>query len=116
MGRYAFFNTGLEYKFKFGIQPSCDIREFGGMSYIGIDEDTLIHKWKKIDIDLIKSLLDDEYPIEGLNWSDFKNDLNGTYNLKYHLDSLNTENIYVLGYIIYHQLLYTDELVVEYEL
>ena len=30
MGRYAFFNTGVEYKFVFAVQNSGDILEFGG--------------------------------------------------------------------------------------
>ena len=39
MGRYAFFNTGLEYKFKFAIQSSGDMLNFEGLSYNGRDED-----------------------------------------------------------------------------
>jgi len=115
MGRYAFFNTGLEYKFKFGIQSSGDMVEFNGISYEN-DGDSLIHIWnKEKDEILIKEKLED-YNIDLTN---FENNLEGTYKLKYYLENLkeiSNNHKYILGYLIYHQLQYVDILSVEFEL
>lgn len=116
MGRYAFFNTGIEYKFKFAIQSSGDMLKFSGLSYDGRDEDSLIHKWKKTDAILIKEILDDNPIVEDLDLTKFENNIKGTYDLKEYLESKSNNYTYILGYLIYHQLQYIDELEVDYEL
>ena len=116
MGRYAFFNTGVEYKFKFAIQCSGDMLEFFGVSYYGRDEDSLIHKWKKTDAILIKEMLDSIPIVEDLDLTKFENNIKGTYDLKHYLEDKSNNYTCILGYLIYHQLQYIDELSVDYEL
>lgn len=108
MGRYAFFSTGLEYKFRFAIQPSEDMLQFNGISYDGPDADSLIHKWeKKTDELLIKKKLEDyHYDDIKIDLTKFENNLEGTYDLKDHLDNIkeiNDDHEFKLGYLIYHQ-------------
>jgi hypothetical protein len=121
MGRYAFFNTGLEYKFKFGVQSSGDMIKFNGNSYYGSNEDSLVHTWeKKIDESLIKKQLEDyNYNNIKIDLTNFENNIEGTYKLKNYLDKLEeicNNHEYILGYLIYHQLQYVDILSVEFEL
>ena len=117
MGSYAFFNTGLEYKFKFAIQSSSDMLNFEGLSYNGRDEDELIHIWKKTDEIKIKEKLDNYYDNK-IDITKFEKNLSGTHELKNYLETItDIHNCgYVLGYLIYHQLQYVDELSVRYEL
>jgi len=115
MGRYAFFNTGLEYKFKFALQSSGDMLHFEGLSYNGRDEDELVHIWKKTDEIKIKKILYNYYGQE-VDLTKFEKNLSGTYDLKEHLEETTDDYTYVLGYLIYHQLQYVDELSVNYEL
>jgi len=115
MGRYAFFDTGFEYKFIFGQQPSGDMLEFFGKSYYGFDIESLIHKWTKEDQVLIKQKLDN-YFLNNLEIDKYENNLKGTYQLKEYLQNLNINNCYILGYLIYHQLNYATNLSVKYEL
>jgi hypothetical protein len=125
MGRYAFFNTDLEFKFRFGVQPSSDIRMFGGRvcheHYIGAD---FHHEWEQHDKEYIKEQL--QYLLEwlGVDPVDFElyeKNLEGTYQLKFDLGDLYKEYSeeivcrYILGCCIYHQLLYIDKLEVAYE-
>ena len=105
MGRYAFFNSDFEYKFKFGIQDSNDIRKFGGLC---IDES--IHKWSGDDKKYILSMLDGL----NINFEKYTEDIDGTYELEQFLTN-RINYTYLLGSLIYHQLLYTDELICEYE-
>lgn len=121
MGRYAFFSTGLEYKFRFIIQPSSDMLQFNGISYYGSDEDSLIHKWeKKTDEKLIKKQLEDyNYKDINIDLNKFENNIKGTYDLKDHLDNIkeiSDDHEFKLGYLIYHQLQYVDILSVTFEL
>jgi hypothetical protein len=124
MGRYAFFNTGLEYKFGFGIQTSGDIKRFGGFDNNSIDNP--IHVWSQEDKEYILGILKDMekgYDILPIDFSEFENSLKGTNRVHSKL----LENIskkcedaelyykYYLGAIIYHQLLYTRILTAEYE-
>lgn len=115
MGRYAFFNTGLEYKFKFALQSSNDMLCFEGLSYNGRYEDELTHIWKKTDEIKIKEKLDNCFETE-IDITKFEKNLSGTYDLREHLDAITDNYTYVLGYLIYHQLQYVDELSVNYEL
>ena len=126
MGRYSFFNTGLEYKFRFGVQPSSDIRMFGGrMCHEKYKGGYKYHEWEKKDMDYImdeiKGLL---YWIgeEPVDFEKYANTIEGTYDLKNVLYELynnghNEELVarYVLGCCIYHQLTYTDTLTACYE-
>jgi hypothetical protein len=117
MGRYAFFNTGLEYKFKFAIQSSSDMLDFEGLSSYGGNDDEMYHSWKKTDEIKIKKTLD-EYYEDKVDLTKFEKNLNGTYDLKEYLETITDirECGYVLGYLIYHQLQYVDELSVKYEI
>jgi hypothetical protein len=112
MGRYANFSTGLEYKFAFGIQSSEDMEEFEGVSYNGSDQETLVHKWIKSDEVLIKKKLEEHL----IDISMYKNNIEGTNKLKSYLYNIKMDYKYILGYLIYHQLQYVEELSVEYEL
>ena len=115
MGRYAFFNTGFEYKFGFGIQSSMDMTNFFGTSYYGKDVNSLVHVWKKTDDKLILERLN-KYPYEVIDITKYKKSINGTYKLQHDLEKICDNLEYILGNIIYHQLQYTDELRVNFEL
>ena len=120
MGRYAFFNTELEHKFAFGIQPSSDITEFGGTGdYNGN------HTWTSEDIPFVQQELRDLelwLEIEPFDFTKYEKNLEGTQTLRYELEEkINKmdgviQSKYVLGCLIYHQLLYTEKLTVHYEL
>jgi hypothetical protein len=118
MGRYAFFSTGLEYKFTFAVQESEDILKFGGFHTSKCEM-----KWISSDADFILRRL---HQIEKLfGWSEFdfskfSEDLNGTEEICY--DKNNSFDLtskcgyeYYLGCLIYHQLLYTDILTCHFE-
>jgi hypothetical protein len=117
MGRYAFFNTGVEYKFRFAQQDSIDMTLFGGKTFESEDNSgDLIQKWTKDDIPIIKENLED-YGHYDLDLSKYENNINGTYKLKFDLcDTINDEYTYILGCIIYHQLHYTENLEVKFEI
>lgn len=102
MGRYAFFNTEFEYKFAFGVQDSNDIQLFGGIGHEGV------HTWSEEDKPYIYELLKDLH----IDFEKYINNIDGTYELEkdLHIDSTRK-----LGCLIYHQLLYTEELTCEYE-
>jgi hypothetical protein len=130
MGRYAFFNTGFEYKFWFAIQPSFDIAEFGGT-------DTTVdgaysHKWSASSRDDIRKeleLMAKFFDLKVPNFEKFPKTTNGTWALHCdHTDSWALCNrgglddfmagkwaLFKLGCLIYHQLLYKDELSCKYE-
>ena len=103
MGRYAFFNTGFEYKFAFGVQSSTDIQLFGG-----IGEDGL-HTWTQDDKTYIINLLS---KLE-IAFENYEKTIDGTYALE---DDLEIDHRIKLGSLIYHQLLYTDELTCTYDI
>jgi hypothetical protein len=126
MGRYAFFTTGLEYKFYFGVQPSEDIRSFGGVgSYKNYDQGYLSHSWNQSDKATIEKELKDllewigEEPID---FHKYEKKIEGTWKLKSDLYELyksehSAELVarYMLGCLIYHQLLYSNVLEADYE-
>lgn len=127
MGRYASFNSGLEYKFRFGVQPSEDIRSFGGvLSYENYGEcGDLTHNWTQGDKSTIqielKALLE-WLGIEPVQFEIYEKNLDGTHELLHALYELyktdhNEELVarYIIGCCIYHQLLYTEALKVNYE-
>jgi hypothetical protein len=126
MGRYAFFSTNLEYKFRFGVQDSEDIRRFGGVaSYENYEKGYLTHSWNLSDKETIEAAVK-----ELLNWlgedpvdfQKYTKTIDGTWKLKSDLYTLytseNSEEIvarYILGCLIYHQLLYSETLSADYE-
>jgi hypothetical protein len=119
MGRYAFFITGFEYKFAYGIQPSEDIQKFGGHG--------ILRKWKwsaENDAEecLYKIRVIEEYcELPETDFEKYEKTLDGTHKLYSDLTSqldpeLKIHYLYRLGAIIYHQLLYCPKLTVDYEL
>ena len=127
MGRYAFFNTGVEYKFSVAVQDSQDIWEFGGeQDFEGYNETGYAHhSWSAEEdaariVETLKQIeAEEDYP--ALEFEAFSKDDRGTWELQYHLSGyLSRENaahcFYELGCILYHQLLYEPELTVRYEI
>ena len=143
MGRYAFFNTGLEYKFVFATQDSEDILQFGGWFRLavpppGVDvqyqpdtgrfnnswTENPIVKWSAAENgpQILEKLRQIEHTL-GYPECDFNAvsaDLDGTHELKDTLYGKKPHNItahfrYILGCLIYHQLLYTPVLQVHFE-
>jgi hypothetical protein len=118
MGRYAFFSTGLEYKFAFGIQESDDILKFGGfqtseteMKWISTDADFILKRLRQIEkvfgwpeFDFTKISTD----VEGTKELYSSNEPYFDYSSKYTYE-------YSLGCIIYHQLQYTEILTCSFE-
>jgi hypothetical protein len=122
MGRYAFFNTGFEYKFVFSVQPSEDILKFGGTPKFVYEGDNE-HKWTIVDRPRILDRIRDIEITLGLPSYDFEpyeKTLDGTYKLRHDLWDISVSDMelfatYVLGCILYHQLLYELELSCTYE-
>ena len=134
MGRYAFFNTDLEYKFGFGCQNSRDILLFGGLSNCrGIvtsflfeeeDYERPYHEWSEKDKPTIYKRIQRIAQALGrelVNFDSYEKNLDGTHELRndirddfehMHEDSY----LYLLGCLIYHQLLYTEKLTCRYEM
>jgi hypothetical protein len=123
MGRYAFFNTGLEYKFAFTIQNSSDIILFGGrLNNMGPSM-----KWTVDDIPHIEKILANLYDFYGMlpfDDSPFDTSLDGTYDLKnsfekniknYQEESKEIVYRILLGHLILHQLSYTRDLTCSFE-
>jgi hypothetical protein len=126
MGRYAFFSPGFEYKFTFGLQPSEDIRSFGGrFLYEKSIDGYLHHEWDQQDCEYIQTQLQQIrawLDVDELDFTRYQQNLQGTHALAYDLYKLyTTDNSpeivarYKLGCLIYHQLLYAQTLSVEYE-
>lgn len=119
MGRYAFFNTEFEYKFRFAFQPSWEMRAFGGTKITECE-----HSWTKTDlpyiIDILKNINDEDIDAHLIMLDTFQKNLEGTWEVSsYMKDNLSeSENkyTYILGMLIYHQLQYMELLKVRYEL
>ncbi len=122
MGRYAFFNTGYEYKFTFGIQSSSDMLEFGG-TQVGFVDGYFIHSWVQEDAPAILEKLrklEEDLGLPEFAFERYLPDTNGTskvlLDLWEYLDTEMEEHcLYQLGCIIYHQLLYKTLLRVDFE-
>lgn len=122
MGRYAFFNTGFEYKFRFAVQPSEDMLAFGGTPTFVYEGDPK-HDWTIVDRKKIEGILrdlEDALELPNLNFELYSKDVEGTSDLR--LDFYSSEKSdemlfckYVLGCLIYHQLLYRLDLSCTYE-
>lgn len=134
MGRYAFFNTEFEYKFIFAVQPSEDILKFGGIPDLE-DKHSPKHTWTTKDKDLILGRLKDLEESLNLPTHDFERyekSVKGTWKLREFLYTIEINACfifkgaseeysklfatYILGCILYHQLLYTEVLTASYEL
>lgn len=123
MGRWAYFNTGVDYKFAFASQPTGDILKFSGQD-ITEEDGEYRHMWvRKFDLETVRALLQmtSEMYVEP-KWESYEQTKEGTELL--HQDLYNTldtdgadETVYryILGCLIYHQLLYTPVLVANYE-
>lgn len=126
MGRYAFFNTGLEYKFCFGLQTSRDILSFGG--YYNMKHDDPQIEW---DVEEeLEGILEKLREIEAvtqwpkLDFDKFSKNCDGTEELRSYLweqedavRGIPKDKVrYHLGCLIYHQLLYTPQLSAHFDL
>lgn len=124
MGRYAFFNTGLEYKFAFTIQDSSDIIMFGGR----LSSNEYHIEWNQDDIHHIEKTLANMYDFyRAIPFDDtkFKGTLDGTYTLKNAFlkeiencepDSAPILYRILLGHLILHQLSYEPKLSCDFEI
>ena len=131
MGRYAFFSTGLEYKFAYGIQDSFEMRKFAGIittTADGYKSDTHAHAWsasrdKEYILEHLQNLIT-ETELTLPDFSAFEPTIYGTLALRSMLESQLSKHYkeigtayytFELGCMIYHQLLYEPELSVRYE-
>lgn len=131
MGRYAFFNTGYEYKFGFGVQNSEDIETFGGITLPETSMSDPVQSWtedcKPFILEELNDILDFYSHTMDLETylNSFSHDVKGTTmmqsdiwrTLKKDLGVANESTLYrfKLGCVIYHQLLYQKELSAQYE-
>jgi hypothetical protein len=126
MGRWAYFNTGLEYKFSFGSQESSDILDFGGISseFQRVNEDEYYYiptdvTWSAEELPTINEILEELEKAEGIQRTSFEKfpfTLDGTNDLYTFLcDQGNISSKYRLGLLIYHQLQYETILNASFE-
>ena len=125
MGRYAYFNTGFEYKFAFAIQSSEDIQQFGGQDVSDPNNpEEAAHSWTTDDAEYIRAELRDyeeHYGIKYPKVEDFPNTEKGTWAIYSAMGQLNknsesaTYYTALLGLLILHQLQYEPNLHVSYE-
>lgn len=128
MGRDIFFNTGMEKRFAFGVQPSSDIRLFGGVipppKTLDDVRSYYMHAWsaEKDSAYILNEL--QQYTPTLPDFTEFPASLKGTWKLSHWLDdnrrklySDMSDNFFTfqLGCLIYHQLSYMPELYAEYE-
>lgn len=116
MGRYAFFDTGVEYKFWFAVQPSDDITCFGGRRVTRMEwnaEEDLKYTMKEL-----KELVE-KYNYTLPEFEAYEKNEEGTRKLyrdvasRYELKEQDAK--FCLGCIIYHQLTYKPNLTCDYE-
>ena len=126
MGRWAFFNTGVEYKFAFALQSSGDILRFGGEDVtkgsvyeVGEGE----HRWTNRP-EVLARLTDfaEAWGFPLPDWDAFVRDMDGTLELRRAAETLSESKgrdpaalRYVLGCLIYHQMLYEPVLTCTWE-
>lgn len=123
MGRYAFFNTGFEYKFWFAIQPSEDILDFGGEPSF-VYEGPPSHKWTPFDKKRIEKKMkeiEECFGLEKVSFDLYEKSIDGTNSLYDNLVNMKFgdarfQSKYILACLLYHQLLYKDSLTCTYEL
>jgi len=121
MGRYLFFNTGVDYKFVFGVQDNMDIEFFGGTWTLNEDTGAFDRIWTETDIATVDERLMElefAYLLDRPNLALYEKTSEGTANLKhdfwhkhnYHMiDNLKAR--YLLGLVMYHQLSYQCPLI-----
>ncbi len=127
MGRWAYFNTGVSYKFAHG-QSSYDITElfsdYDENSYEDQSGTSLVSWNTKVKEEIkewidFKVVNDSEFP--KVVWDSFEASAKGTEELLkklYETSSDVVEEIlykYILACIIYHQLTYVEKLSCEFE-
>jgi hypothetical protein len=123
MGRYAYFSTGFEYKFAFAIQDSEDIMLFGGVGNFMHEEKEPYHEWEKErDFEYIARQLK-KLDIKEVDFEQYTKNTDGTEALWTELCELYKQDFdkkivakFILGCLLYHQLMYTETLNVTYEL
>jgi hypothetical protein len=125
MGRWVYFNTGVEYKFAFATQSSADITLFGGQDD-GEDEAHGYYFWSW------SACCDEERCLRNirrmerdngwgaLDFDQWDKNEEGSMKLRNEIYDLITGNEetrfrYILGCLIYHQLLWCRELSCHYE-
>jgi hypothetical protein len=133
MGRYAFFSTGIEYKFAFAIQDSSDIFEFGG--YVSTRDPEEIVWIAEKDTEYVKKRLNDgsspmldltkyEKTTDGYYayMSDIREQLRTSMDIQdhydtdqEHIDAVEPYYLLVLGHSIYFQLHMVPILYASYE-
>lgn len=124
MGRYVFFDTGFDYKFRFGVQQSEDVLIYGGKTFA--DEEALFQRWTHNDNNSIMYILnniEDEYDIDAMDFDKYEQTLQGTSLLRKDLRNMEDDFMdieedycrYTLGCLIYHQLQYRNPLVAQFE-
>lgn len=124
MGRYVSFDTGLEYKFRFGVQQSEDILIYGGKTLA--DEEALFQIWTHNDNNTIMHILNNiehEYNMDAIDFDKYEQTLEGTLLLRKDLRDMEKDFLdieadycrYTLGCLIYHQLQYKNPLVAQFE-
>jgi hypothetical protein len=125
MGRYVSFDTGLEYKFRFGIQQSEDVLIYGGKT--SVEEEALFQTWTHNDNNSIMYILnniEDAHHIDTMDFDKYEQRLEGTLLLRKHLRDIEKDFLdietdycrYTLGCLIYHQLQYKNPLVAQFEI
>lgn len=109
----------MEYKFWFGVQSSEDILKFGGTPTFVYEGDHQ-HSWSIVDRKRIQNTLrdlEDTLSLSEVDFTKYEKTLEGTYKLKDELRVGTTalDATYILGCLIYHQLLYKLNLTCTYE-
>jgi len=104
MTKCAQFINGFEYEFY--NQNSFDILRFGG----NLCKNNIICWKKNKDLEIIKNILITEFSNIDDLLSDFQINFDGTLKLYYWLLEKRYSPRYILGLLIYHQLLYTNDL------
>jgi hypothetical protein len=130
MGRYAYFSSGVHYKFWFGVQSSEDITRFYGEGDVIIDDDcgdSHIHRWeaqydRERILKKLEKLRKENNCLPEVDWKKYNLNEEGTTALKLQLlpendqEQLELKALYTLGCVIYHQLLYNEVLSCDYEI
>ena len=126
--RHAFFSTGLKYEFMDSIQPSSDIRAFGGIittSNKDLNRGHYKHSWNyEKDAPIMFEILKEDSDMLP-DFNAFPTNLTGTCELRKWFYKLKNDQYgdflwdwyykFELGCVIYHQLLYEPNLYVSYE-
>ncbi len=134
MGRYAYFSTGIEYKFAFAVQDSDDILKYGG--YRSLENQNCLVWIAEYDLPKLEKRLNlltlniSEYEKTEAGYQKFiivvSDQLREKFGIKdSYFDLLNIPKkdkcqlveyySYILGYSIYFQLHMSPILSVEYE-